>query len=301
MIVPHFGGSINRFYLPAKTVKHYLFLLVCCLFFAAGVFIHYINDAQISINEKNELLALRNINQDLKEADAKKQTQIEEMAKGMAVLQNNMNELHNLDNEIRSLLANRKTTEISLEPSTKRHESLYTSNLGGPKVNATVQDVENLIQYLKVRMNTQNQSLSDLKEAIVTKKAIEIATPSIWPANGEVTSRFGWRNSPWGGGGDWHPGIDIANNTGTPIVATAKGVVIQSSYMSGYGNLVVLDHGNGIETAYGHNSTNLAKVGQTVQKGEVIAYMGNTGYSTGPHVHYEVRVNGTAVNPASFL
>ncbi len=130
----------------------------------------------------------------------------------------------------------------------------------------------------------------------------ELATmPSIWPANGAVTSGFGWRSFPLGGGSEMHPGIDIASAVGTPVVATADGKVVQSGWSGGYGNMVQIDHGNGIVTIYGHNSRLAAYEGQTVKKGQVISYSGNTGASTGPHVHYEVRINGTAVDPIKYL
>jgi len=125
--------------------------------------------------------------------------------------------------------------------------------------------------------------------------------PTIWPTTGEVTSTFGWRNSPWGGGKELHQGIDIANSMGTPIVAVADGDVVQSTLAGGYGNVVQIDHGNGIVTIYGHNSRLLAQVGDRVRKGQVIAYMGSTGRSTGPHVHYEIRINGTSVDPMVYL
>lgn len=125
--------------------------------------------------------------------------------------------------------------------------------------------------------------------------------PSIWPVSGEVTSGFGWRSSPWGGGNELHQGIDIANSMGTPVLATADGKVVQSEWSEGYGNMVQIDHGNGIATIYGHNSGIIVTVGQSVSKGQIIAYLGNTGKSTGPHVHYEVRVSGTAVDPIGFM
>lgn len=127
------------------------------------------------------------------------------------------------------------------------------------------------------------------------------AKPSLWPTGGEVTSSFGWRVSPWGGGSEHHQGIDIANSTGTPVVATADGKVVQSEYSEGYGNIVQIDHGNGVATIYGHNSYIITTAGQSVRKGQIISYMGSTGRSTGPHVHYEVRVNGVAVDPISFM
>jgi len=130
----------------------------------------------------------------------------------------------------------------------------------------------------------------------------QLATkPSIWPTSGEVTSGFGWRNSPMGGGGELHPGIDIANSMGAPVVAAADGVVVQSGAAGGYGNMVQIDHGNGISTIYGHNSRIIVSAGQSVRKGQVVSYVGSTGKSTGPHLHYEVRVNGNAVNPIGFM
>ena len=122
--------------------------------------------------------------------------------------------------------------------------------------------------------------------------------PSIWPTTGVVTSPYGLR---WGGT-DFHPGIDIANDMGTPIVATADGVVEYAGWNSGgYGNMVDINHGNGILTRYGHASQVVVSVGQQVKRGQLIAYMGSTGFSTGPHVHYEVHVSGQRVNPISYL
>ncbi len=122
--------------------------------------------------------------------------------------------------------------------------------------------------------------------------------PSIWPTTGVVTSPYGLR---WGGT-DFHPGMDIANDMGTPIVATADGVVEYAGWNSGgYGNMVDINHGNGIMTRYGHASQVVVSTGQQVKRGQLIAYMGSTGFSTGPHVHYEVHVNGQRVNPISYL
>jgi murein DD-endopeptidase MepM/ murein hydrolase activator NlpD len=117
----------------------------------------------------------------------------------------------------------------------------------------------------------------------------------IWPVSGPVTSGFGMR---WG---RMHEGIDIAVPSGTPVGAAAAGTVIYAGWLGGYGNLVVVDHGGGLSTAYGHNSSLAVSVGQQVGQGQVIAYSGSTGHSTGPHVHFEVRVNGTAVDPLGYL
>jgi murein DD-endopeptidase MepM/ murein hydrolase activator NlpD len=117
----------------------------------------------------------------------------------------------------------------------------------------------------------------------------------VWPVHGIFTSGFGWR---WG---RMHEGIDLAVGNGTSVVASASGTVIVAGWMGGYGNLVVVDHGNGLATAYGHNTSVTVGVGQSVAQGQLIAYSGNTGHSTGPHVHFEVRVNGTPVDPLGYL
>jgi murein DD-endopeptidase MepM/ murein hydrolase activator NlpD len=116
-----------------------------------------------------------------------------------------------------------------------------------------------------------------------------------WPVSGAVTSGYGLR---WG---RMHEGIDIAVGEGTPVRAAAAGTVIYAGWLGGYGNLVVVDHGNGLSTAYAHNSSLGVGVGQSVAAGQVVSYSGNTGNSTGPHVHFEVRVNGSAVDPLGYL
>ena len=116
-----------------------------------------------------------------------------------------------------------------------------------------------------------------------------------WPVSGPVTSAFGPR---WG---RMHEGIDIAVGTGTPVRSSAAGTVIYAGWLGGYGNLVVVDHGGGLSTAYAHNSSVASSLGQVVAAGEVVAYSGNTGNSSGPHVHFEVRVNGSAADPLGYL
>lgn len=123
----------------------------------------------------------------------------------------------------------------------------------------------------------------------------------IWPTSGPITSPFGYRIHPIFGTQIYHSGIDIGVDTGTPIMAADNGVVIEADWLGGYGYAVVIDHGNGLSTLYGHNSELAVSPGQSVQQGQVIAYAGSTGYSTGPHCHFEVRVNGSPVDPMGYL
>jgi len=148
-------------------------------------------------------------------------------------------------------------------------------------------------------LSARIQAAQALSESRYTSYSMPARTASasgfIWPVHGVVTSTFGWR---WG---RMHEGIDIAVASGTPVVSAAAGTVIVAGWMGGYGYLVVVDHGNGIATAYGHNTNVTVSAGQTVGQGQLIAYSGNTGNSTGPHVHFEVRVGGAAVDPFGYL
>jgi murein DD-endopeptidase MepM/ murein hydrolase activator NlpD len=121
------------------------------------------------------------------------------------------------------------------------------------------------------------------------------ASGLVWPVSGPITSPFGWR---WG---RMHEGVDIGASTGTPIHAAASGTVIYAGWMSGYGNLVVVDHGNGLSTAYGHQSAIAVGNGSSVGQGQTIGYVGCTGHCFGPHLHFEVRVNGSPVDPLRYL
>ena len=126
-------------------------------------------------------------------------------------------------------------------------------------------------------------------------------TPNIWPVAGPISSYYGYRTNPGGIGSTFHEGVDIAGDYGTPISATAAGTVTQAGWVGGYGYLVEVKHADGIVTRYGHNSAVLVYEGQHVDQGSMIALMGSTGNSTGPHCHYEVRIHGEAVDPMYFL
>ena len=123
----------------------------------------------------------------------------------------------------------------------------------------------------------------------------------IWPLSGPITSPFGWRTHPIFGTSRYHSGLDIGADYGDAVVAADGGVVIYADWMGGYGKAVIIDHGNGVSTLYGHNSDLVVGEGQRVNKGQVIARAGSTGYSTGPHVHFEVRLNGSPTNPLDYL
>lgn len=147
----------------------------------------------------------------------------------------------------------------------------------------------------------KEQSVIELWESLSERQSLLNATPNIKPARGWLTSRFGYRLNPFTNKMQMHAGLDIAAAPGSPVYAPADGVVIFASYDETYGKLVSIDHGYGVTTRFAHNSQIYVHVGQKVSKYDVIASVGNTGRSTGPHLHYEVRINGTPVDPINFI
>jgi murein DD-endopeptidase MepM/ murein hydrolase activator NlpD len=125
--------------------------------------------------------------------------------------------------------------------------------------------------------------------------------PTLWPVEGFVTASFGERIDPFNGEGSFHSGIDISSSYGHPVIAPADGIVTFADNMSGYGRMITIDHGQGISTRYGHLSGFAVATGQTVHRGDIIGYVGLSGRSTGPHLHYEVRIHDAAVNPHKYL
>jgi len=165
---------------------------------------------------------------------------------------------------------------------------------------ATSQDTrEEYLQEVDALAAESASLAAAIREAQAGASSTGTGTPSasgfIWPVNGTVVSGFGWR---WG---RMHEGIDISASSGTPIWSAAAGTVIHSGWLGGYGNLVVVDHGNGLATAYAHASAILVGVGQQVSQGETLSLVGSTGNSSGPHLHFEVRVNGAAVDPLFYM
>ncbi len=157
------------------------------------------------------------------------------------------------------------------------------------------------LDRLSAEATRQEQSLQEMQAYFQDQKSLLASTPSIWPARGWVTSDFGSRLDPYTADRVMHAGLDIAAPHGKEVYAPSDGTVVFAGLEGGYGNVVVIDHGYGIKTRYGHLAKMLVKAGDKVKRGALIAAVGNTGRSTGPHLHYEVRVNGIPQNPRKFI
>ncbi|HBS58710.1 MAG TPA: peptidase M23, partial [Firmicutes bacterium] len=182
-------------------------------------------------------------------------------------------------------------------------------------VDAKRREQQNMLDNVLTEKNTAEQAYAELEETSrnIERMIQQMQNPAanraqarasgvlIWPAAGQITSPFGWRMHPVFGTQKFHTGIDIGADYGDAVAAADSGVVIHADWLGGYGKAVIIDHGNGLQTLYAHNSELLVYEGQAVRKGQTISRVGSTGYSTGPHLHFEVRQNGTPTNPMAYL
>jgi murein DD-endopeptidase MepM/ murein hydrolase activator NlpD len=148
---------------------------------------------------------------------------------------------------------------------------------------------------------TNGISLGLTRDVTTADWVIANSAPDLWPVEGQITGSFGERIDPFNGEGAFHSGVDIASSYGQPVIAPANGVVEFADFLGGYGRAVVLDHSRGVTTRYGHLASFAVVPGQHVRRGDTIGYVGLSGRSTGPHLHYEVRINDTPVNPHKYL
>ena len=249
---------------------------------------------------KDKVWELQSVREELMQQKA----QVQSFALNLLDYKRQMFLLRDLDTKLRRV--------VSLGPRDKAQQVLgiggpdefglqNLATLGEKKQEEALKEMHQELSQLKGAASRQEASLQLLIEYFEDKRSLYASTPSVWPVRGWVTSPFGNRTSPFSGILKFHEGIDVAAQTGTPIMAPADGVVIASGFHTGYGNMVEISHGYGIKTIFAHNSRLNVKAGQRVKRGDVISYLGDSGSSTGPHLHYEVRLNGLPVNPMRYM
>jgi murein DD-endopeptidase MepM/ murein hydrolase activator NlpD len=178
-----------------------------------------------------------------------------------------------------------------------KHLSALLEERSEEAANKAGVDMDALMRSAKAR----EKSFNEIRQYVDKKRSLLASKPTAWPVHGWISSIFGARVSPLSGEQGFHTGVDIANDFGTPVRSTADGCVAYAGWEGGYGKLVVVQHGHGYASYYGHLSEIKAKMGQMVRRGTVLGLMGQTGDATGPHVHYEIRVYGSAVDPKKYM
>lgn len=300
MVVPDRSSHVRRYRVATRAV---VAVAVVALAFGAGIAGASVHYGRI-IGRAAEATKLREENVSLKE-------QLQLVAEKVASLDQQLERVERFDQKLRAITAlSDPERNLAIGPLGKpegadpRSASAIASvvgagiGTGGP---APTEELEGRLEKL-VGVATRNErSLSELHRYFEDQKNLLASTPSIFPARGWMTSEFGSRSDPYTGESTMHEGLDIANAVGTPIVAPADGLVVFASMEGGYGKVLVVDHGYGVKTRYAHLSDFDVKVGDKVRRGQRMAALGNTGRSTGPHVHYEVRVNGIPTNPLKYV
>jgi len=234
-------------------------------------------------------------NTTLREENIKLKEQLASIKERVAHINDTLNHVKNLNAKLQNI------TQLS-DPARKLGASMEGEPEGDdPTEEVNPAKLAQNLEQISAEAQRQEDTLSQLNLYFEDRQALLASAPSIWPVRGWVTSDFGFRLDPWTAARKQHAGLDIANAVGTPVVATADGAVVYAAQESGYGNVLVLDHGSGVKTRYGHLSRIDVHVGDRVKRGQVVAAVGNSGRSTGSHLHYEVRINGLPENPRKFI
>jgi murein DD-endopeptidase MepM/ murein hydrolase activator NlpD len=195
------------------------------------------------------------------------------------------------------------TGRVDMDPSLLQAMSKLPDNIqiGTPKTVIERERALNALDRLRILLSSVGDRLSTLQRGVAYREALASATPASWPTKGRITATYGYRSDPFTGEQNFHPAIDISDQEGKPVYATATGQVFFAGPDGEYGNLVEIHHGFNLTTRYGHLSSFAIVEGDTVQSGDVIGYVGATGRATGYHVHYEILSNGRTIDPMKFL
>ena len=306
IVFDHHTSQPRQFSIRKKTTSTLLIILVC-LIGIQGVFVSQFLEQRHKLHELDQLRADLDASQ--REASAANSAieQLRFQLADMKALTTKVREMLGLQQDFDGAVSGQGGEELSPTVPENRKLSDAKENAGLDGVRS---DMQQEIQWLRSDTKVGHQDLQTLVATIESQRAKWYATPAIWPVNmkkGWVTSEFGRRLSPFTGRRTMHHGIDIRAPVGTPVFAPAVGIIAKrSEHSSGFGKVITIDHGKvaggkRISTKYGHLHTMTVKVGQTVERGEMIGTVGNTGLSTGPHLHYEVIVNKIPVNPRQYI
>lgn len=283
--------------------RHSIRIAVVLALIFVGVFAvgthRYIN-MQRALTQKAELLT--KIDQQSGAIESQRR-QIQSFAQEINDLKSSLKSLNDFETKIR-IMANleQKTDQASLfAVGGSIPEDLDPDLPLSQDHDRLVREMHNHMDQVQQASSVQEDSFERLLKSLKGKRNLLASTPSLRPTTGWVSSKFGYRVSPFTGRKEFHKGLDIATRKGTPIIAPADGIVTYSSKKWLIGNMLTIDHGYGMVTRYGHLYKFKKNKGDRVKRGEVIALVGNTGRSTGPHLHYEVRVNGVPVNPVKYI
>ncbi|MGV8059672.1 MAG: peptidoglycan DD-metalloendopeptidase family protein [Smithellaceae bacterium] len=292
MIIPRRKSAVTKLSL-SRTLVRGLFIGSV---FAVLLTLYIVYDYASIKRDKTELARLRAQNNEQSQ-------QINDFASKIDEFANRMEELKQFDKKLR-ILANYQTgrdKKIPLGIGGSNSENARIKELLNGDREKLIVEMRKGVVKLNDDASVREKSFTELMSFLREQKSLFASTPLIWPVKGWVTSEFGTRESPFSSGAELHKGLDIATKRGKEVIATADGLVVESCYQTDDGNIVKIDHSHGFVTAYAHLSKIAVKQGTRVKRGDLVGYVGDTGRSTGSHLHYAVYINKVPVNPRRYL
>jgi murein DD-endopeptidase MepM/ murein hydrolase activator NlpD len=320
MVIPDANNSVMRFQLSAVILVIGIVIAIAVAVSSITAYLLYKSNTDQIGHLKSQLAASTGEYKQI--IDSKNnhidelQTEVASLSEQADSINSRMTDLKQLESQLKEMVgidskgtAKAKTADDSSSKTTNEGQFSMDGGTGGEDLPVTREEMNLLVDQTQDRFQEIGVQLEELKpELELTKNAVQKqlaklqVTPTIWPTDSRtVTSLFGVRKDPFTHRATFHAGIDISGDTGEPIYAAADGVIISADRSSSHGNNVLISHSNGIRTHYSHLSKILTNVGAKVSKGDIIGKMGSTGRSTGPHLHYEVIVNGENVDPRPYL
>jgi len=292
LIIPKKKSSAKKFILSSNMLKG----LVCCLVIITLSFMYTYYDYIKIKRDRTELERLRKQTKEQK-------LEIDGLVEKVNIFSMKMEELNQLDKNIRTMAniedKRYKGQLLGMGGSINEEMRIKSGTESDQKI--VIAKIHQNVDQLTKDANDQKKSFNELLKHLREQRSIIAATPSVWPVQGWVTSEFGYRTSPLSGVREFHRGIDIAVRAGVQVAAPADGIVTEVFYDREMGHTVKIDHGHGMSTWFGHLLKSVLTQGAIVKRGDLIGYAGNTGRSTGSHLHYSVLLNGVPVNPRRYL
>jgi murein DD-endopeptidase MepM/ murein hydrolase activator NlpD len=291
IVVSDHSQAVRKFRLPRRWLRNGAYAAAAVLVVGLVTIGHYFT-----------LLGAASENAILKEENSQLQAQILLVQEKVAHISATLDRVERFDAKLRTAVTQLQDPErnLAIGPVGSGDQAPFIPG-PSPAAAANLSALPGRLQSLETDASRQEQSLRELQEYFDDQRSLLASTPSIWPTRGWVTSDFGTRMDPYSGERRMHEGLDVATPHGQPVQTPSDGTVVFVGTEGGYGKVLVVDHGYGVKTRYGHLSEIFVGLGDRVARGEKIAAVGNTGRSTGPHLHYEVRVNGIPENPRKFI
>jgi len=291
IVVSDHSQAVRKFRVPRRWLRNAAYAGGGVVLVALIVVGHYFT-----------LLGSASENSVLKEENAQLRSQILLVQEKVAHISATLDRVERFDAKLRTAVTQLQDPERNLAIGPVGSADQDAAIPGpAPAAEANLTALPGKLSSLETEASRQESSLRELQEYFDDQRSLLASTPSIWPTRGWVTSDFGTRLDPYSAERKMHQGLDIATPHGQPVYSPSDGTVVFTGTEGGYGKVLVIDHGYGVKTRYGHLSEILVRLGDRIKRGLKVASVGNTGRSTGPHLHYEVRVNGIPENPRKFI